>query len=256
MTMAITDFNFDTKNIIIFHYPRYGGGKFVQNCLGLSDNVVFQKQSFAQAQIDGTFSFEDKKEYILKLIQKEDMTDKGWKDLDLGCHQLFVSDYIPFKSQTRNPMSYLFKGKQHSRISDTVKFLSSDENDKLLFSITHHGSYLNRKMFPNAKIVTFKNNSKMTKHRFSLPDRIIDAGVIDERHHWDEGNIDGREPDFTWNSEWFDNVTTTVDGLNELYKLFNLSDWQRVEPFIKEYYHIWCEKNHLKVLIDDISSVK
>ena len=52
-------FNYNTKNIILWHYPGYAGGNVIKNSLGLSDNVVFQKQSLAQAQIDGKFSFED-----------------------------------------------------------------------------------------------------------------------------------------------------------------------------------------------------
>ena len=65
--------NYDTSNLVVFQFPRYAGGKFVQNCLGLSDHMVFQKQSLAQAQIDGNFSFEDKKEYILEYQQQEDI---------------------------------------------------------------------------------------------------------------------------------------------------------------------------------------
>ena len=247
MTMAILDFNFDTKNIIIFHYPRYTGGKFIQNCLGLSDSVVFQRQSLAQAQIDGTFSFEDKKEYILKYIQKEDIRkNEYWSDLQLGCSRLFVDDEFEGTDKVGNAMGAIFTGKQHSRISDTVKFLSSDKNDKLLFSLNWHTEQLFpfARSMPNAKILTFKNNLKMTQYRTSYTTK----DLVSE--HWDEGNLDfandGREPDFTWNTEWLNDVTITVDGLKELYELFNLSGWERAEPLIKEYYHIWYEKNSLQ----------
>lgn len=243
--MAINDFNFDTENIIIFHFPRYAGGKFVQNCIGLSDNVVFQRQSMAQGQIDGTLSLNDKKEYILTLMQDEDIKENEyWADLHLGCSQLFVADDCPGSDKSGNAMWAIFEGRQHSQINDTVRFLSSAENDKLLFSLNWHQEYLDRTFFPNAKIIAFKNNSKMTKYRFRFLDK---AAMIGEGHHWNEGSIWRRVPDFTWDTEWLNDVSTTTDGLKKLYRLFNLDGWEQAEPFIKEYYHMWYEKNHMPI---------
>jgi len=59
------NFNFNTSNLVVFQFPRYAGGKFVINCLGLSDNMVLQSRSLAQRQVDGTISLEDKKKYII-----------------------------------------------------------------------------------------------------------------------------------------------------------------------------------------------
>jgi hypothetical protein len=58
-----------------------------------------------------------------------------------------------------------------------------------------------------------------------------------------------RVADFTWDTEWLYDVSTTTDGLHELYKLFNLDGCEQAEPFIKEYYHLWCEKNHLPISV-------
>tara|TARA_B110001454_G_scaffold57337_1_gene56005 strand:- start:224 stop:958 length:735 start_codon:yes stop_codon:yes gene_type:complete len=243
--MAINDFNFDTENIIIFHFPRYAGGKFIQNCLGLSDNVVFQKQSLAQTQIDGTFSFNDKKEYILTLMQDEDIKENEyWADLHLGCSQLFVSDDFSGSVESEpDYMNSVYRREQHSGINNTVRFLSSNENDKLLFSLNWHDRFLHRYFFPNAKIITFKNNAKITRYRFGF----LTPVKKEIFSHWDKGDIDRRVPDFTWDTEWLNDVSTTTDGLKKLYRLFNLDGWEQAEPFIKEYYHLWCEKNHMPI---------
>jgi hypothetical protein len=234
--MAINDFNFNTKNIIIFQYPPFAGGKFVMNCLGLSDNMVLQSQSLAQAQIDGNFSFDDKKEYILTHMQTEDILKNNfWGDLKLGCFQLFGLTHFSRQQDW-------IGDKQRSLITDTAKFLSSENNNKLLFSLVWH-SLAVPSMFPNAKIITFKNNEQMINHRTSFLKGKTSPYREDEREA--ERRENNWATFFTWDTEWLYDVSTTTDGLHELYKLFNLDGWEQAEPFIKEYYHLWREKNHL-----------
>ena len=250
----MTSFNYNTKNLIIFQFPRYAGGKFVQNCLGLSDHMVFQKQSLAQAQIDGNFSFEDKKEYILEYQQQEDIKKLDyWSDLHLGCMELFVQDDGPYNFESQNysqdgadAFDSVVLNEQHPLISDTVKFLSSDENDNLLFCINQHSLHIAEDFFPNAKIITFKNSSRMTRYRYSYFNNDADS----DKHwwHWDKADIGGeRKADFIWDTKWLNDLTSTVNGLKKLYKVFNLDGWEQAEPFIKEYYHLWAEKNCLPI---------
>jgi hypothetical protein len=248
--MTILDFNFDTENIIIFHYPGFAGGKFVMNCMCLSDNMVLQRQSLAQAQIDGNFSFDDKKEYILTHMKDEDITNGGWSDIGLGCEQLFIYDDLVSVSAlaTRSVyMNNVYNSVEHPCINNTVRFLSSETNNKLLFSLEwHHQTQFLREFFPNAKIITFKNNAQMVNHRTSFQS-------IASNKVWNEispnERVADRVADFTWDTEWLYDVSTTTDGLHELYKLFNLDGWEQAEPFIKEYYHLWCEKNHLPISV-------
>ena len=240
-------FNYDTNNLIFFHYPAYAGGKFVMNCMGLSDSMVLQSQSLAQAQIDGTFSFDDKKEYILSHMKNEDIKKGEWGDLELGCSQLFIDGAD--KSDTHWGLVYNIKtGKQHSSITDTARFLSSKRNNKWLFGLVCHLNYLPLAL-PNAKIIAFKNNTSMVNHRTSfLPVKHIfhNFTATVENGGWDEG-ITERVSDFTWDTEWLNDVSTTTEGIHKLYKLFNLDGWEQAEPFIKEYYHLWCKKNHLPI---------
>ena len=244
------EFNFNTKNIILFHYPSYSGGKFVHNSLGLSDNMVFQKQSLAQAQIDGNFSFDDKKEYILTHMKDEDIKRGWWGDLRLGCSQLFGQDNWCGGGQTYDRLKevpnvdeFIRSNEQHPSINDTVRFLSSERNDNLLFSLNWHFNELTSKNFPNAKIITFKNNTQMISHRSSF---LTDEHALIQDHFW-KGNCIGRVADFTWDTEWLYDVTATMNGIEELYKLFNLDGWEQAKPFVKEYYHLWHKKNYLSL---------
>ena len=134
-------------------------------------------------------------------------------------------------------------GKQHESISDTVRFLSSETNNKWLFSLVWHSEILRLENFPNAKIITFKNNTQMISHRSSF---LADEYAPIQDHSW-KGNCTGRVADFTWDTEWLNDVSTTTEGIHKLYKLFNLDGWEQAEPFIKEYYHLWCKKNHLPI---------
>ena len=222
----------------------------MKNSLGLSDDMIFQHNELAQRQIDGNFSFADKKEYILRRLNQEDITNDYWGDLGLGCSQLFVSDIMP-ETKGSDPMQHIFLGKHHRGINNTAVFLSNEQNDKLLFSLNYHQSHLPDCLFPNAKIIAFKNNLKMVNHRCSLIPNDKASRVWYRRpsdYAWDEGIIEGeREPDFIWNTEWFRDETKTMNGIKELYRLLDLTGWERAESFIKEYYQIWYEKNHLSI---------
>jgi len=231
------NFNYDTSNLIIFQYPRYAGGKFVINCLGLSDNMVFQRQSFAQAQIDGNFSFEDKKEHILEKIEWEDCAD-GWSDLRLGCTELFVADDGNDYPDVNEIMHSVYENKQHDGISDTVKYLSQQEDRHLLFPIVNHGEKTITDRYPNAKIIQWKNNAEFVHKRTkSLPSSTMGWDI-----NWIWDTLNGGRADFMWDSNWYNTSTQTLNGIHSLYNLLNLNGWEEVKSFVEEYYYLWIEK--------------
>ena len=224
------NFNYDTSNLVVFQYPRYAGGKFVINCLGLSDNMVFQKQSLAQAQLDGEFLFEDKKKWILEHIEWEDCAD-GWADLRLGCVELFVDD--EYSDGAGTIMKFVYENKQHDRINNTVKYLSQQEDRHLLFPIVNHESTPHS--LPNAKIIQWKNNAEFVRKRTKfLPTPAMGWNT------WTTLN-DGRA-DFTWDSNWYNDPIQTLNGIHSLYKLLNLEGWEDVKSFVEQYYYLWTEK--------------
>jgi len=245
------NFNFNTPNLVVFQFPRYAGGKFVINCLGLSDNMVLQSQSLAQRQIDRTISLEDKKEYIIEHLSWEDAAD-GWADLRLGDTELFVSDENT-QGDSGSAMQSLSYGKQHDGINDTVKFLSQQEDRNLLFPIISHSATFNRERYPNAKVIQWKNNDDYVRTRTSL---LRDNQMPRDEEQWnnvaneisDEFKekfgekrtfILQKEADFLWDTNWFNSTEETLDGVHSLYNFLNLTDWDKVKEFVEEYYNSW-----------------
>jgi hypothetical protein len=200
--------------------------------------MVFQKQSLAQAQIDGKFSFEDKKEYILEHIEWEDCAG-GWADLRLGCTELFVNDNITSNSEVDEIMTSVNMNKQHSGISDTVKNLSRQDDRHLLFPIVTHGEGITQAdSYPNAKIIQWKNTTEFVHKRTKL----LPSSMMRQERKMTWNTLDDERVDFSWDTEWYDNMTQTLDGINSLYNLLNLEGWEKVRPFIEEYYYLWIEK--------------
>lgn len=246
------DFNFNTSNLIVFQFPRYAGGKFVINCLGLSSDMVLQKQSLAQKQIDETLSLEDKKEYIIEYLSWEDAAD-GWADLRLGDVELFVGDEKRKEKGSDEAMDSLSYGKQHDNINGTVKFLSQQEDRHLLFPVISHSGTFDRGRYPNAKVIQWKNNDDFVKTRTSLlPDCRMPmdfdkwnnvANEIPDSFKEQFGKnatfVLQKEADFLWDANWFNSVEDTLAGLQSLYRFLNLNDWNKVKEFIEEYYCLW-----------------
>ena len=49
------DCNLDTDNLTIIWYHNYSGGKFMANCLSLSDHGLFGHKEMTEAQLRGEF---------------------------------------------------------------------------------------------------------------------------------------------------------------------------------------------------------
>ena len=94
--------------------------------------------------------------------------------------------------------------------------------------------------------MTFENNINLTNYRTSLIEESLKNEIRDNTDiTWNEGELPERVPDFIWNTEWFNNESTTMNGIESLYNLFNLDGWEQAEPLIREYYSVWLEKNCL-----------
>ena len=155
--------NFDTDNLIIVCYPSGAGGKFLINSLGLSNNAVFQDARLASAQLNNNFNQVDKINYLKNELQN--VKDK-WTDLNLGCLQLFgISDdsYYIYTPQVVKKLTF----------SPVIDSLS---NSNLKYFIVAHWptqceQYL--KVWPNAKVIYFKNCEKFISFRNMSVEREI-----------------------------------------------------------------------------------
>lgn len=237
------ELNVSTNRMIVFHYPNFAGGKFIINCMGLSSSMVLQHEGYAHAQIEGNLAMLEKYDILMSRLGDEDIKKRQWwNDLNLGCSKLWLID------KTKSVPSALMD-KDYDNFNDDIKFLFSELNDSLWFPWVWHSRMLNEPSnfhFPNARVVTFENNINLTNYRTSLLEESLKNEIRDNTDiTWNEGELPERVPDFIWNTEWFNNESTTMNGIESLYNLFNLDEWEQAEPLIREYYSVWLEKNCL-----------
>jgi len=83
-----------TNTLTLVHYPHGAGGKFLINCLSLSDQCVFSHAKLIASQLQGKFDRSSKLQYIK--TQLESTSASAWNDLDLGCYQMFGFPVHPF----------------------------------------------------------------------------------------------------------------------------------------------------------------
>ena len=232
--------NFDTDNLIIVFYPGLAGGKFLINCLGLSDDVVFQDHQLAQKQLDLKFIQQDKINYLLdKLAETVEWNDYpevyGWNDLDLGCMELFGisnSDYVQLSSDEIRNLQF----------NDVITTLSN--SSKKFFIVAHWPNNVARYLtvWPNAKLITFKNYSKFIN--FRIHDRIKENVYIpmsDEMpNNYNEVITKFSDQMQLWDTDWYFDEKDTIAGIKNLYQSLNLSNFN--EKAITSYYTAWINK--------------
>lgn len=78
----------DTDKLTLVHFPRQSGGKFLINCLSLSDRCVFARSDLVQKQLRHELDYQDKLAYLQRRLAQS-ASDHTWNDLDLGCFQMF-----------------------------------------------------------------------------------------------------------------------------------------------------------------------
>jgi len=262
--------NFNTNNLIIVCYPGNAGGKFLINSLGLSDNAVFQSAPFAKEQLSGNFSQTDKINYLKNELDR--IGDK-WNDLNIGCGHFFGIDnefYYQYPTD-------LIKSLLTQQIIDDIT------NSELKFFIVAHwpsicDEYI--KVWPNAKIIYFKNTKDFISARYknplsstwdivrgvdwpvdppasveelnSLPDAVrkefntffpkvyLDLKFRSSELDYYERSIINYPNSIVWDTNNYFQIDDTVNGIRNLYKLLNLNNFN--EKAVQDYYIAWIDK--------------
>lgn len=269
--------NFDTENLVVLCYPREAGGKFLINCLGLSNNAVLQDSLLANEQLNGKIDQLKKFELITSRLGNVPI---HWNDLDMGCLELFGvdnSNYLQLppeqlKLQPFNPV---------------VDLLS--HSDKKFFLVAHTPALLRKylQVWPKAKVIYFYNCFEFIKFRLAqrpylravwdsvkLPHwptfppnstdeyNLLNSTIKDEianckaAHElfgmfkeYDLKKIEIEQHDLakhefttatTWNNHNYFSVETTIDEIRKLYILLELTDFS--DNLIKEYHQLWINK--------------
>ena len=207
---------FDTDKLIIIRYPHFAGGKFLMNCLGLSNNATLQDCGLTVQQLHGTFLQQEKINY---LHSKLNNITKEWNDLNLGCYQLFD---VPNES-------YLYK--QSNIIQETFNFHPvikqlTDSNTHYFFLAAHSDQLLESYLgvWPNAQIIEFTNYNNFCNFR----NHTVASNYT---------SIHRTNCSFVWDCEWYFDTDQTIDKIKELYTILNLPDFNETE--IRRYHETW-----------------
>lgn len=193
------------------------GGKFVLNCIGLSDWAVLQSSELAQKQLDHKLTSQDKLDLLLSRLANQ--TAK-WTDLGLGCRELFGISNSTYDNNLD---------------IDTFKFnpvVSKIINQRLKLGLVAHKQsevVQYRKVWPNAVVINFTNylpflNKYRSDYLHVLPD---DYGTISitDAISWDCNNFFAEEQ--------------TVREIELIYNALQLPDFDRIK--ISRYYQAWIQ---------------
>jgi hypothetical protein len=229
-------------------YPNAAGGKFLINCLGLSNDAVFQDKHLASLQLTGNYNIDNKIDYIRNKITT---MESSWNDLHLGCGQLFGINSDTYL--TKIPESYLF--------ADIISNLS--HSDYKFFLVAHSEKYLKQyiRRWPNAKIIIFENSSKFVifrtwkkRRRSNWPLKSPNFDNMDILPKLVQHDIDTIFKNITtfestgyysnqilyWDTNLYFLKSNMIKEIQKLYQLLNLSNFN--ELYISEYYDRWIDK--------------
>ena len=140
--------NFNTDKLITVCYPAFAGGKFLINCLALSQHATFQcKYRVAtdfNLDLNSMSYYNSKLKIALESLPPDKQSMKNWVQYEYGCVQLFnwaAGEFCKDNLTNKN-------------VSNEVKILSN-QNYKNFFIVAHKLPSLKKitNYFPNTKIL-------------------------------------------------------------------------------------------------------
>ena len=217
--------NFETANIVIVTYPAGAGGKFLLNCLGLSENFLLQDINLAIQQIQGLLTTEKKFNLLQQRLRKITTT---WNDLDLGCRELFGVDNIRYHRP-------VIKAQDIDSFNPELKTVI-DSN--CYFGSVNHSAYTLKKqldVWNNATVIRLINTNDFVYHW--RPYQVIESN--NEYNSFSDielPNVDIKKT-IAWDCNNYFDADQFVHSMQELYKKFGLSDFD--PDAIKILYDDW-----------------
>ena len=223
--------NFKYDKIIVVKYDFGGGGRFLINCLGLSNDATFLCPRITKLQLLDKFPTEKKLKYLLARLKKCRDT-KIWDELDLIDKTFWgISDHDFFFRSEEDIINYNYP----EHISKCI------DKGKYIFISTHEDEYIQklRNCWGNCKYIVFKNENVFKDARNNMIDgdhkyfRIKDKLNLSSIKNINEGY------DFMWDSSWYLSEGTTVKKVEELYDYFHISGFDAT--MISKYYNSWID---------------
>ena len=139
----ISNMFFNTDKCVLVNYAGGSGGKFLINCLGLSNGALLQ---------DGNLLHLSSKQKFDLIINRLNQTSDTWTDLDLGSGSLLGME--------RQDLWVIKYFKKYSSLFDSNFLKDIDCTNKLFFLCTYNQAELiltKKLIWPNAKIINFIN---------------------------------------------------------------------------------------------------
>lgn len=195
-------YNFDTDKLVIVAYPMGAGGKFLINCLGVSEVACLQDWELYN------LTPKQKQQLILDRLAS---TPKGtWQDLDLGCFKMF-----------ENNLDGMTVKEIHSIDWEFQKIVDISNGSKYYFQVTHNAQdYVELvNAFPNTRTINFVNSNQLKRNIYKP---IEDINV---------------KAEFIFDVTNYKDRSNTLNSVQEFYNHFGLQDFDR--NFVLNYYEKW-----------------
>ena len=195
-------YNFDTDKLVIVAYPMGAGGKFLINCLGVSEVACLQDWELYN------LTPKQKQQLILDRLAS---TPKGtWQDLDLGCFKMF-----------ENNLDGMTVKEIHSIDWEFQKIVDISNGSKYYFQVTHNAQdYVELvNAFPNTRTINFVNSNQLKRNIYKP---IEDINV---------------KAEFIFDVTNYKDRSNTLNSIQEFYNHFGLQDFDR--NFVLNYYEKW-----------------
>lgn len=223
------DCNLDTDNLTIIWYHNYSGGKFMANCLSLSDHGLFGHKEMTEAQLRGEFSPDDKLNYLTGELSKINKGD-FWNDLLITDNKFFgfaKKDYInPWRGIT------YYKYVKDVSYGDYKFFIASHFNPEVIEI---------KKIWKNANIILFTHPHDYVEKRASKDRKI---SVFYERLADYEENLKEMRslPNvvYEFDVRKYESETETLDAIKEMYDILGIKGYDREK--LATYYNDWYNK--------------
>lgn len=253
----------DYDKVTLLLYPRKVGGKFLNTCLGFSDQYVFQDIDLAKQQVNGNFELKDKIKYINKQLFISAKT-KIWQDLFLGCDQLWgtntgdqsCDELEKLKTEYfyYDDIFYLMKNNVWlSRVGHNIRIIKNWYKifpnstliyyynwDNFLFSrdkaiqknwnIVKQSSWDNKHPYTIEEFYNLSSDVKKEIKKF-FPSLYYQLLLID--NHKKENDIfvkelkESNNKVYYWDVDWYNDESVFLEKLKELYKKLNLEiNWK------------------------------
>lgn len=223
------DCNLETDNLTIIWYHNYSGGKFMANCLSLSDHGLFGHKEMTEAQLRGELYPDDKLNYLLGQI---DEIQKGvfWTDLNISDNKFFGFDKKDYIDPWRG-ISYWDYVKDVS-YGDYKFFIASHFNPEVIEI---------KKIWKNANIILFTHPHGYVEKRAKNDPQI--SVFYDRLVDYEDNIAEMRAlPNvvYEFDVRKYESETETLDAIKEMYDILNIKGYDREKLAI--YYNHWYNK--------------